>query len=766
LLPVIEHEGCATCGLWKCPQVPGAGPDRADVVIVGEAPGDREVEWGEPFVGRAGKLLNMLLEKAGLARHECYTTNAVLCRPVPHREPRADELRACRPRLLEETRARQPRIVVAMGNAALRSLLDRYTFATKISDYRGGIEWCEAVGAYMIPTYPPAALFRKPELIRDIMRDLRRVAQFLRDPAAVLPDPSIVTGIEYRVFRDRDELLGELGAVAPDRVAVDVETSSKDEVLSLALSWQPGRAWVLPRHLLADPVVVSALNRWLSERCLVGHNLKFDLRHLWRIGMRDLRTGLDSMLMHYTLDERQGVHGLKYLAREYLRAPDYEAEIAPYMKQGMETCPEELLYRYNAIDASCTIALVPVLEREMDNNARRVLRELLIPASDVLARMEETGIEVDVPYLQALEGQLSEELGKLAEQCRQAAGCDFNPASPKQVAQVLFDRLGLPAGPDRSTEEDELLRLKDLHPLPGLLLEYRDRQKFLSTYVRGLLARRDGQNRVHTTFNLHGTVTGRLSSSNPNLQNIGRNAEARNMFRATSEGGWTLVEGDMSQAEVRVLAYYSQDPALLEAIANTDVHTMTARLMFGRDDITKESPERQAAKHLTFGVIYGMSPQGLAEELGCSEDEAAELIRRWFSAFPKAREWILATQEQAVETACVSTPLGRVRRFGLVTWDAAPEVRRQAVNAPIQSLASDVTLKALIQMGRELWACDSTRLLLTVHDSILLETREDPREVAAWVKARMMQAAEWLGVPWDVEVKTGTKWGDMHVVED
>jgi len=601
----VENAQCETCGLWRYKLVPGKGPEQADLVLVGEAPGYHEAHYGEPFVGKAGKTLDEILKKLGIDRSKLYLTNACLCFPDPLRAPRADELKACRRRLIEEVKARQPKLVIALGNAALRSLMNNYRL--EISKQRGGIDWCPDLGTYIIATYHPAALLRRPELIHDVMRDFRRALRFLAEPKSVAPRPEVVTGIRYRVIRARQEFLDVLDAVdalSPGRVAVDVETSSTDEVLSVALSWQPGEALVLSRTALSDPVVVTVLDRWLSQRCVVGHNLKFDLRHLWRLGLKSVRTGWDTMLAHYTLDERQGVHGLKYLAREYLRAPDYEAEIEDYMRRGMEHCPEDLLYKYNAIDASCTIALVPLLEQELDDNARRVLHELLLPASDILARMEEVGIMVDVPYLESLQSKLAVELEELAAKCREAAQYDFNPNSPKQVAHVLFDVLGLPAGPDRSTEEDELLRLKDRHPLPGLLLEYRARQKFLTTYVRNMLAQRDAHDRVHTTFNLHGTVTGRLSSSGPNLQNIGKNAEARNMFRATP--GWTLVECDNSQAEIRVLAYYSQDPALLKAIENADIHLMTARLMFRREDITKDSPERQAAKHLSFGVISGM----------------------------------------------------------------------------------------------------------------------------------------------------------------
>ncbi len=248
------------------------------------------------------------------------------------------------------------------------------------------------------------------------------------------------------------------------------------------------------------------------------------------------------------------------------------------------------------------------------------------------------------------------------------------------------------------------------------------------------------------------------------VQNIPRESDIRNIFIATP--GYTLVEGDLAQAEIRGLAYYSQDKNLIDAITSgMDMHTRTACLMFNKkpEDVTKDM--RQAAKRLSFGVIYQMSAQSLAHTLEISVVEAEELIERFFAAYPQAREWIAEVQRQALETGKVVTPFGRVRRFGYVSDDTKGDILRQSVNAPIQSLASDITLTALIKAGKILENSEDTRLLLTVHDSILLETREDPVEVARWLHGIMSAPVLDNRVPFDADVKIGKSWGSLQEVQ-
>lgn len=749
---------CDKCGLKEFPFVPGCGPDTAEVVIVGEAPGDTEVMQGQPFVGRAGQLLDNVLEEVGLDRTAIYITNACLCRPIPHRAPKAAELKACRERLLQEIRERLPRVIIALGNAAVYSLLGRVS----IGDVHGTINWCADVNAYVVPTYHPAAVLRSPQLYIDLVQDMRRAVGILEHKSITVGTPEViyVTLHSYDGVRELTERLRELS-----EVAIDVETASNGKLLSIGMSWKCNTAVVVTEQALADPRTIPLLDQALSGKTLIGHNLKYDIQVMWRNGFTTPRVGVDTMLMHYTLDERPGEHKLKPLIRRYLNVADYDAPIKEYYTH-MEDCPPNELWRYNAYDAAYTFALRKLLERELDSDANWLLHNMLYPAANVLARMEYTGVLIDRQYLEELGTKLRAEAQALEQEMYQMVGKEFNPRSPKQLVQLLYYDLGLPIPDGKySTNEEALTVLQEFHPLPAKILEYRGKIKMLRTYVDSLLEAASEDGRVHTTFNLHGTVTGRLSSSNPvNLQNIPKTKEARDSFIATP--GYTLVEGDLSQAEVRVLAWYCKDPNLIKALSEGgDMHIRTASIMFGKkpEEITPEM--RQAAKRITFGLIYGKTVESLAKDLGVSVTEAQELYDRFFNAFPRVREWIRAQQELVLATGVVVTPFRRKRRFEFITKENRSEVMRQAVNTPIQSVASDITLSALIRIGHKLMNNSDTRLLLTVHDSILLETKEDPREVALWLKNEMESKALDGTVPFLSEVQIGQRWGSLTAVE-
>ncbi|WP_026487659.1 DNA polymerase [Caldanaerobius polysaccharolyticus] len=749
---------CDSCGLREFPFVPGYGPDTAEVVIVGEAPGDTEVMQGKPFVGKAGQLLSKVLEEAEIDRTQCYITNSCLCRPIPHRAPKAAEIKACRERLIGEVKERLPKVVIALGNAAVYALIGR----ANISDVHGTMNWCADVNAYVVPTYHPAAVLRSPSLYVDLIRDVKRAASLLTEKKYVTVSPDV----EYVTLHTYDhilELVERLKSVS--EVAIDVETASNSKLLCIGLSWKCNTAVVVTQEALADPRTVPLLDEALKDKKLIGHNLKYDIQVLWRNGFTTPHVGADTMLMHYTLDERPGEHKLKPLVRRYLNLGDYDAPIKEYYSH-MEDCPPNELWKYNAYDAASTLALQKVLEQELDSDATWLLHNMLYPAANVLARVEYTGVLVDRQYLQETATKLKAETQALEQEMFQLAGREFNPRSPKQLVQLLYYDLKLPIPNGKySTDEESLMAVQEFHPLPAKILEYRGKVKMLRTYVDALLEAADEDGRVRTTFNLHGTVTGRLSSSNPiNLQNIPKTPEARNSFIATP--GYTLVEGDLSQAEVRVLAWYCKDPNLIKALSEGgDMHIRTASIMFRKkpEEVTPEM--RQAAKRITFGLIYGKTVESLARDLGISVTEAQELYDRFFAAFPRVKEWIHAQQQLVLATGVTTTPFRRKRHFDLITGENRSEVMRQAVNTPIQSTASDITLSAIIRIGHQLQNNPNTRMLLTVHDSILLETKEDPVEVARWLKQEMVGHVLDGTIPFDAEVKIGQRWGSLEEVK-
>jgi len=648
--------------------------------------------------------------------------------------------------------------VVALGNAANQALLGR---GNSLGDTHGTINWSDRLNCHVMATYHPAAVLRSPGYYIDLVNDMRRAVNFLSEGVA----KASTSAVEYVTLHNYDQVLELYERLQSlSTVVLDVETASTGELLCVGIGWRSDKVVVVTKSALNDPRVPKILNEALKDKNIIGHNLKYDIKRLWAAGMPDVRVGDDTMLMHYTLDERPGEHKLKPLVMRYLNVPDYDKAIQPYYKK-METCPEPLMWKYNACDVGYTHALHSVLARELGGDERFVLYNLLYPAANVLARMEYLGVMIDRQYLTDKHCELQDKADTLEQKMFTLVGKEFNPRSPKQLLQILYNDLGLPIpGGRMSTDEAALTMLVDFHPLCNKVLEYRKTLKLLRTYVDALLEAADSNDRVHTNFNLHGTVTGRLSSSDPvNLQNIPKDGGIRRAFIATP--GYTMIEGDLSQAEVRVLAWFCKDPNLISALASGgDMHVRTASIMFRKrpEEVTPQM--RQAAKRLTFGIIYGMSPESLAAEIGVTHTEAVELQDLFFGAFPRVKEWIRYQQQSVCTLGYVDTPFNRKRRFEFITPENKAEILRQAVNAPIQSTASDITLSALIRIGQRLGNSDGTRLLLTVHDSILLETREDPVEVAHWVKSEMVSDVLDNTVPFDADVKIGQNWGELKEV--
>lgn len=752
---------CDKCSLREGICVPGDGPSSASLVIVGEAPGEQELRLKKPFVGASGRLLDSVLKQAGIAREDVYIDNSVSCMILPPRTPTAKEVTCCKERLIESIKSRKPAVVLALGKIAMKALLG---INKPIGEERGAVHYADHIGAHVLVTYHPAAVLRSPRLHRGLLNDVAKAKSLVASPTVSIRSPISIT---YDVIDSADALGSFLAQT--DRspaVALDVENARDGSLLCLGLSLEPGRAAVVTNNALAG--ACSKLSSWLSNKRCVGQNLKHDIKVLWRNGISGASTGGDTMLQAYVLDMAVGGHGLKTLVREHLDFyEDYSAPLDKYKNAGFEHCPPDILHKYNAYDAALTLILEQTLETKLDHDDKRVLSTLLYPASNALAEMEYLGIGVDSDYLRQLDAQLETEVSDLTRQLHDVAGMEFNPNSVPQLLDVMYKRLELPIPARLSTDKDALELLAEVcgHPFPKLMLQYRARKKFHSTTVRGLLNAVDGYGRVRTTFNLHVTVTGRLSSSHPvNLQNVGREAEARNIFVPTP--GYTLIEVDLEQAEVRGWCWLSRDEALRAAIVSgVDLHTATACLMFGLkpEEVTKE--QRTAAKRLTFGNLYQMSPQTLASELGVSVPEAVELQRKFFATYKRGYEWIHEIQQQCMRDRVYKTHFGRKLRFA-VTPATVSEAMRDFVNYPIQNLASDITLSALIRVHKRIKHGDfgNTRLLLTVHDSLLLETAENAELVAHEVKKEVERDVLDGWLPFVADAKIGHAWGSLKKI--
>jgi DNA polymerase-1 len=454
----------------------------------------------------------------------------------------------------------------------------------------------------------------------------------------------------------------------------------------------------------------------------------------------------------------------------YLLAPGEGTDLVPLARRfgvapPAADAPEE--------GARVVAALAPVLAKRLKQEAlEEVFATLELPLVPVLEAMERHGIRLDLGVLDELSRRLAASLADLEKEIHGEAGGTFNINSPQQLAEVLFERRGLPVlrrtaktrAP--STDADVLGELATRgHRLPALLLEYREQAKLKSTYVDALPKQVAGDGRVHTKFNQAVAATGRLSSSDPNLQNIPVRTEmGREVRRAfVAEPGFSLLAADYSQIELRVLAHLSRDPALEAAFAHgEDIHRATAALVFGVVPERVEPEQRRAAKTINFGLIYGMGAHALARELGVSNAEAAKFIEAYFARLPKVRDYLDATKEQARATGKVTTLFGRVRWISGLDA-ASSQVRgnaeRQAINAPVQGTAADLMKLAMIHLHHQLESgAVPARLLLQVHDELILETADGALEEVAALTTRVMEGVAELRVPLKVEIGTGRSW--------
>jgi len=519
------------------------------------------------------------------------------------------------------------------------------------------------------------------------------------------------------------------------------------------------------RPLLEDPEV--------AKHC---HDLKSEMHAFRRLGLRVLGPGEDTELQSRLLVATRREHLLEDVARERLGA-----ELPP-LPQGTGRRPgpvEEEAVEVVAAHAGAAAALLPDLAAALgraleEAGLGRVYREVERPLVPVLAGMEEAGISVDRASMEAMSAEFGKAMQELEARIFEAAGHAFNVASTRELGQVLFGELKLPVlkrlktGP--STDQDVLEKLAEEHALPRLVLEHRSLAKLKGTYVDALPLLVDpSDGRIHTTFNQGGAATGRLSSQDPNLQNIPVRTELSRRIRAAfvAAPGATLVSADYSQIELRILAHFAGDPALLEAFRlRRDVHTQTAAETFGVAPAQVTPDMRRAAKVLNFGIAYGLSAYGLSQRLDLPTAEAQAIIDRYFARYAGVRRWLDETVARAREEGAVRTLFGRKRDLPDLR-SRNPALRqaaeRMAVNMPIQGTAADIVKLAMLRVDEALREERlEARLLLQVHDELVLEVAAPELEPLEALVRRCMEGAAELQVPLEVEVGHGQNWAEAH----
>ncbi len=643
---------------------------------------------------------------------------------------------------------------------------------------------------------------RLTELFQDFgFRSLAQRALQIDGPATVVSqvqrpkaDYHLVNSIEQL-----DQLVAKLET--QQLISIDTETTDINpraaEIVGYAVAYKAGEGYYVAVRgpagdQVIDPGIAADRLRPVLENpaiAKIGQNLKYDQVVLRSAGIELAGIEFDTMVASYLLDAGERSHNLDHLASRYLDHATTKIETligkGKHQKR-MDEVPVADVAPYAGEDADLPLQLQPILAARLEqDDLAKLNADVEIPLLTVLGEMEFLGIRVDTARLAELSAQYTKHLEKLSIEIEEMAGHPLNVASPKQLAQLLFEELGLPVikktKTGASTDASVLEELAPMHPLPAKIVEHRQYSKLLSTYVNALPELVHPETgRVHTSFNQVVAATGRLSSNDPNLQNIpirtAAGREIRSAFRAGPDG-WSLLAADYSQIELRVLAHFTGDPTLCQAFADDeDIHTMVASQVEGIELQQVDSDMRRRAKAVNFGIIYGQSPFGLAKSLGIEKTEAADFIETYFARYPGVLDFFTRTLTECREQGYVSTLLGRRRavqgvrpvpdkfrepRTGALRQLNLPE--RTAVNTVIQGSAADLIKLAMLGVHRRLNQTSlSAAMLLQIHDELVFEV--PPSEIddlASLVTEEMTNVAE-LKVPLKVDVEHGKNWAECE----
>jgi DNA polymerase-1 len=639
--------------------------------------------------------------------------------------------------------------------------------------------------------------------------------------------PASSTGVRYRLAATEADLaeVVDLCQAAP-LIAIDVETTSTDpmqaRLVGVALAWGAGEAAYVPVHVVADetskpaaplglgglplfaelpanagkPTIQPGLPLAVVQRMLgpllasstppkAAHNASYDLTVLHEAGLPVNGLQFDTFLGEWLCNP--GSHSLGLKAAAFTRLGVQMTEITELIGKGkaqitMDQVPVAQVTDYAAADVDMTLQIQPLIEAELaQKNQTRLFHDVEMPLVPVLVAIERAGVLLDLPFLKEMEKTLLVRLAALETEIHALAGYPFNINSTQQLADVLFGKLAIPSQglPRTGTGKISLAAgvlegMSGRHPIIDLILEQRQLGKLQSTYVQALpnlMNPRTG--RVHTSFNQAGSETGRISSSNPNLQNIPIRTEIGRQVRRAfiAPPGWQLVSADYSQVELRIVAHASRDENLVGAFERgEDVHASTAAAVYGVPlaEVTKE--QRARAKTVNFGLVYGQSAFGLAQQTGMSQAEASEFISRYFAIYPQVKSYLDGLRRQAAEQGYVETLLGRRRYFpelaaGAQTpYNVRQALERAAINAPIQGSSADIIKIAMIRLAAQLHEQGlRARMIMQVHDELVLEAPAGEVDVVVPLVREVMSGAYTLSIPLLVEVEVGQNWLDMDI---
>lgn len=846
---------CTLCKLHETAQfvcLLGQGPKQCDVMIIGEAPGKREDASGKPFVGRSGELLDEILSEGGFNRKDVYITNAVSCRPPGNRTPTKGEIKTCKVWLDRQIKAVKPKFVLLLGNVPLQAI----TGKAGIKKQRG--KPFERDGIVYLPTYHPAFALRDPPMKYFIDRDVRLFREIVDGKG--IPRESALDFVIVKTRSQFRDMIRDLYGT----VSFDIETTClypwgqpifkknkleerkdvvgfiKPKINTIGFGTRR-KQWILPLRHRESPWkqneiddMIEEITDTLEDCVLVAHNGKFDF--LWMLVHYGVKWyeqfDFDTMLAHYILDENS-LHDLKTLAQRECGAPNWDIDGDSKRGEG----PLDKLALYQAHDLYYTRELKFIFSKQLreDGDVKRVFDEIMMPCSRLFVEVEYDGVYIDVSKMDDAEKYLKGEV-RSAKIAMKKFGELENWGSPQQLGEFLFGKKGtlLNEGKARalgidviertpkgapSTSESVILRIE--HPIGEALLKFRGAKQQLSFFIDGWKPYLY-KNRLHPSFKLHGTVTGRLSCEHPNLQQVPRDERIRSLIIAPP--GWTLIEADLSQIELRIAAELAQERNMLHAFAmGVDVHWMTVMrelergggkakeiintawqalknkaqakrknaepkkpsysaaieilLEIGPDaaiEIDKRWKElRKKAKAINFGYLYGMWWRKFKiyardkYSVTITDEQAQDSRKFFFETYRDYPKWHERQRRYARLNGYVRSLSGRKRRLPAAQGPDSferQEAERQAINSPVQSFANELNLMAGIQLRRE-FSRDVARICGTVHDSLLVWVKNDQVERVTKRLLEIMSHPELLdvfgieiGVPVLAEAKIGP-WG-------
>lgn len=794
---------CAKCNTCSCRQYPQIVKPievtQKEILVIGETLTAVEARKGICMSGPAVDILRQTMVKVGLpiTTDKVHYTTAVMC-AVPKKKgaqfPKEPMIQ-CRDRLLNEIKQVNPKIILVLGKVAFQTLTGN--FNAKITKEYGRPRKLDYCGeATVIPIMHPALIMRAPGDYKPFLSSMQLVATLYKGGS--MHDTGETQWQVLSTEADCDRALQFLSKVP--RVAADMETTGLDyreaEFCVLGMCFAKNKVLIIPRemrHRVKDFFALPNL-KW------TWHHGKYDRKVLWRrnltqfdkLGWHIFPHHNDTLYMHYVLDETSA-HDLGYLTKTFLQAEEYKYKMNQQFKSvTLETYPKyfDALCERVAVDCDYTFQLEEVLWAEIckpeNASLKKVYEELIMPAASFLANVEQNGMLIDPEVLYEMDNKYEILLNNILHEIEEAvapfwnpqeymeqtgaksASDKFKPSSPKQMAWMVFDKLKLhpKRRKGRSTDADVLSSIEEDVPFVKKVLEYRAVAKERSTYVQGILKSRDTDGRVRSNFSLHITATGRLSSKEPNVQNIPASKGVGNVRRAfIPPKGKILMEVDYSGAELRWLAFLSNCPVLKSVfIEGRNLHKETATALFGPDFTPVQ---KMRAKAVNFGIPYGREANSFKEEFNISLEEAQKMIDDWLNNYYGARDYLNWCAQQVSLGNYLQTPWGNRRRAGLVTPESLHNLENEFKNFPIQGSSSHTLLYGAMHLAYELKEKYDTNIINLIHDSILMEVPMDLETVKA-VSCRVSDFLKSIpknlfncDVPFATDTDLGPDWGNV-----